>query len=172
VQVERDEGAEEVYKLHRSCIEHEDNLVNQRTTWLITVQSFLIATFGLSYQKKFEVAEKLAFTGKDLTALGSIYDEYRVFMLVLACVGLITAIAAFFSVYAAVRALRSIRDSWLKSFPTQPHPYLPGITGGGDPKAERRGISLSMWAPVFFSLLWSAVILFLLVSVTLKAGPR
>lgn len=168
----RDKDAEEIYKLHRSYIEHEDGLVNHRTTWLITVQSFLIATFGFSYQKKFEVAEKVNSAGKSLSSLGSVYDEYRVFMVVLAFVGLITAVAAFFSVYAAIRALRSIRDNWHKSYGHEPHAYLPGITGGGDKRAERRGISLSMWAPIFFSLLWASVLIFLLLWLNVPAGAR
>jgi hypothetical protein len=45
----------EIYELFRSYVKHEDTLIDHRTTWLIYIQSFLLATFGFSYQKKFEV---------------------------------------------------------------------------------------------------------------------
>ena len=82
---------EEVYKIHRDYLEHEDELVHHRTTALITIQSFLIATFGFTYQKKYEIAEKLFSQDKSLTpaALGSITDEYNGFLFILAIVGAI-----------------------------------------------------------------------------------
>ena len=169
---ERDESAEAVYALHRSYIEHEDGLINQRTTWLITIQSFLIATFGFSYQKKFEVAEKLFSYNKSLNDLGSLYDEYRIFLFALALVGLITSIAAFFSVLAAARAIWSIRENWERLYGSSTHPYLPGLTGGGNKRIASRGIVLCMWAPVFFSSLWAIVIMFLLLWLRIQAGAR
>jgi hypothetical protein len=46
---------QELYVLYRDYIKHEDELINARISWMINIQSFLIATFGFSYQKKFEV---------------------------------------------------------------------------------------------------------------------
>jgi hypothetical protein len=46
---------QELYVLYRDYIKHEDNLINARISWMISIQSFLIATFGFSYQKKFEI---------------------------------------------------------------------------------------------------------------------
>jgi hypothetical protein len=46
---------QELYVLYRDYIKHEDELINARTSWMINIQSFLIATFGFSYQKKFEM---------------------------------------------------------------------------------------------------------------------
>jgi hypothetical protein len=39
-----------VYQIHRAYIEHEDNLTNHRTTWLITIQSVVLATFEFCFQ--------------------------------------------------------------------------------------------------------------------------
>ncbi|MGH6645931.1 hypothetical protein [Aquabacterium sp.] len=160
----------EIYKIHRDYIQHEDSLINHRTTWLITVQSFLIATFGFSYQKKFEVAEKLQARGLSLDAMGPTYDEYRTFMITLAIVGVITALAALCSVFAAVSSIRAVQDTWQKKFGTLPHPYLPGLIGGGSDKIASLGVLLSMWAPIFFSLLWLTTIVFLLFK--FQAGVR
>ena len=161
--IQRDEDLEAVYAIYRKYIEHEDSLVNHRTTWLITVQSFLLATFGFSYQKRFEVAERLLARGKALKDLGPISVEYGIFLVALALVGLITSMAAFLSIHAAVRALRSLRNNWHRiSRERNSTGYLPGITGGGDSGADRRGISLSMWAPIFFCVLWLIVLVFLL----------
>jgi hypothetical protein len=57
---------EELYLNYRDYIKHENILINYRTTWLITIQSFLITTFGFSYQKKFEVISSAALNGLTL----------------------------------------------------------------------------------------------------------
>lgn len=46
---------QELYVLYRDYIKHEDELINARSGWMINIQSFLIATFGFSYQKRFEI---------------------------------------------------------------------------------------------------------------------
>ena len=36
-----------VYQIYRDYMKHEDDLLNQRTTWLLVIQGFLFATLGV-----------------------------------------------------------------------------------------------------------------------------
>src|SRR3954452_6090771 len=49
-----------VYDLFRRYIEHENHLVNQRLTWLLTIHGFLYATCGLVLQKKVEIDRNIS----------------------------------------------------------------------------------------------------------------
>jgi hypothetical protein len=42
----------EFFELTRKQIEHEDSLVNNRTTWLLSLQAFLFAAYGFSLSAK------------------------------------------------------------------------------------------------------------------------
>lgn len=121
---------EEIFSLYRDYLKHEDNLINQRTTWLITIQSFLIATFGFSYQKKFEILTKFysdALTRcnipiqprevpkdifKGFPEIGEIIRNYNHFFYALNFIGLITSILALISISAAVAATFELRNKW------------------------------------------------------------
>lgn len=163
---------EEIYKIHRDYVEHEDELVHHRMTTLITIQSFLLATFGFTYQKKYEIAERLFEHDPklSLSVLGSITDEYNGFLLVLAVVGLGTSFIAFRSIKAATNAITELEKSWLRAANHQPPDYLPGLTGGGNATSSATGITLSTWAPMFLVALW-LVTLFVMILV-FKVGLK
>lgn len=161
--LERNENIEKVYAIHRAYIEHEDELIHQRTTSFITIQSFLLATFGFTYQKKYEVAEKLLSQKLTQSDLGSISTEYNIFLLILAVIGAATSLIALRSINAAVTAIRSLKENWLRAADNHPPAYLPGITGGGDLSAHKGGISLAVWGPIFLLSLWILALLALII---------
>lgn len=154
-----------VYRQYREYVEHEDDLINHRTTWMITVQSFLWATYGFSYQKKYEILARLKETKIDITTLGSAPAEYNGFMLLLSVVGLFTALVCYLSVRAAADSIESLRARWdmhpMKKFSDE---MLPAITGGGNPWASWFGILISKLMPVLFAVLWALSILVILSS--------
>ena len=41
--IERRKHVHSLYGLYRGYVEHEDNLINQRSTWTYVIQSFLFA---------------------------------------------------------------------------------------------------------------------------------
>ncbi|MBA2594129.1 MAG: hypothetical protein M3495_03720 [Pseudomonadota bacterium] len=168
----RDKELEEIYTLYRAYITHEDGLVNQRTTWLVTIQSFLLATFGFSYQKKYEVAEKLSAHIPPLDSLGAVTTEYNLFLLILAIVGFLIGAFAFVSIYAAVMATRAVEANWRQQLVGQNFRYLPDITGGGNSRASRYGIILSLWTPVFFIGMWLVAIFLLVLVVSVQLHQR
>lgn len=159
--LDRDPDLEAIFEIHRKYLQHEDELVHQRTMSFITIQSFILATFGFTYQKRYEIAEKMFASGKPLTALGSLTSEYNGFLLVLALVGIATSFIAWRSIRAAVRAIYSIEGNWLKIVATHEAAYFPGMTGGGDDVASRNGIALATWAPLFLLALWLVTLLVL-----------
>jgi hypothetical protein len=162
----------EMYELFRSYVKHEDTLIDHRTTWLIYIQSFLLATFGFSYQKKFEVYAN-ACSGRNATDLvkagcnaadqlrqtmGKLPHQYNVFLLVMCIVGVGVSIASWVSIRAAVSALSSLDEKWEKNAFDEAEraqlAFLPFITGGAHPRAAWLGKLLPQLLPAFFTILW------------------
>ncbi|NMC43740.1 MAG: hypothetical protein GYA46_07465 [candidate division Zixibacteria bacterium] len=72
----------EEYILVRGVVEHEDNLINHRNSWLILAQSFLLAAF-----------------------IGS--DTYQCLIVI---AGFVSALFCYISILAAIWALERIRQ--------------------------------------------------------------
>lgn len=161
----RDENYERVFALFRKYITHEDQLINHRTTWLITMQSFLWATFGFSYQVKFGLFVKLTEAKIDPALVSAASDQYNGFLLVLAIVGFFTAVVCYLSVNAATNAIDALRQKWDASpYKRSSNAYLPEITGGGHYTAPWFGTVVSKALPVLLSFLWFLTIAVILSS--------
>lgn len=161
----RPEQLDELFNLYRDYLKHEDGLINYRTTWLVSVQSFLIATFGLSYQKKFEVLaqaiEKCTVTKLEI----SIY-LYDIFLVLLVIVGVYTSYAAIHSVKAALLANEELIRKWEEIIQYYPPRYhLPAISGGGHPEALGKGKKLALNLPLGFLITWLVILLFVLTGI-------
>jgi hypothetical protein len=155
---------EDLFSLFRAYIERENNLINNRMTWLMTVQSFVIATYGFSYQRKFEVLGNLYINDNreallKLPELTWLLIKYDYFLILLAAVGLVTSGVAFMSIRAAFKAIRSIVDKWNTDFAHEEATHLPGIAGGGDDVANRHGKIFALALPGFFVGFWALVML-------------
>lgn len=161
---------EDIYKVHREYIEHEDELIHHRTSALVTIQSFLLATFGFTYQKKYEVAGMLFIHDHKLSLsdLGSITTQYNGFLLVLALVGAATSFIALCSILAATNAIKGIERNWQQVSNGQPLPHLPGLTGGGSSVSSATGVALCILAPISFWILWMATLFYLILVVGLR----
>lgn len=149
--------AEALYGLVRDYMKHEDKLVQDRTSWLVTVQSFLLTTFGLSVQKRLEVLAAHPKASPDELR------HYGWFLFMLMVVGLATSLVSLISIRAAVKAGEALErwwagmlcdHSWLK--------YLPPVMGGGDAWARHNGVKLQLYLPRMFLVLWSVVIFYAL----------
>lgn len=163
---------EEIYKIHRDYVQHEDKLIYHRTTAFIMIQSFLLATFGFTYQKKYEIAAELFSHNPtlSLSSLGSITGEYNGFLVILALVGAATSFIAWRSIQAAVDAINALEKNWVSVINNKQPPHLPGLTGGGNLNAVSSGAVLSTWTPRFLLLLWivTLFVTLLLFKVALK----
>jgi hypothetical protein len=170
-----DKRIEELYLLYRDYIKHENVLINYRTTWLITIQAFLITTFGFSYQKRFEVISsiirdennKIIDIQGNLPILQDTLHQYGLFIIFLSVIGIATSFFAFLSINAAIRSIKAVRDKWhhisgyISSINYTIIGHLPTITGGGDKFAYQNGKKISQFLPIFFILFWFMVALFI-----------
>lgn len=82
-----------LYNIYRGRIEHEDSLVNQRTSWFITLQSFLFTSVALS-----------------LSRVSDLF--FAKFISILSLVGISISITTIVSVLAAHRAISAVVVKW------------------------------------------------------------
>jgi hypothetical protein len=161
----------EHFKIFRDYVEHEDNLINSRLMWNITIQGFLFATYGLSVQK---LAEQQA-TGAGVPAL-------RWLILILPLFGIGISLVSIMGVIAARTAINSLVVQWKEILDQagSKEPGLPFLVGGGIPdgdksgtecsKAHRRGLRAPLWFPWIFVFAWAALFLQYLLHYLLHLG--
>ncbi len=119
------------YELYRQYVTHEDNLTNNRMTWLLTIHGFLYATYGFTLQKKFEIYQKVEDANKhthNMLSSGSTmlssFKETRVhtmsdfdvtalqidvFLFCIAGVGICISLIAWIALDAAKKAIMNLR---------------------------------------------------------------
>lgn len=102
--------AEDLYDRIRSKIEHEDELVNQRLMWMITLHGLLFTAYGFSLSAE---ATSLSAPGLVSTATGELRSAYADFLFTISTlrqamvlVGIGSSFAALLGVVAACRAIR------------------------------------------------------------------
>lgn len=125
----------EAYQRYRQYIEHENLLVNFRTTWAIGANSFLLLAFG--------------------TTLTSTSGPHVEFLAALAMVGIFVNVASWVSVEAAFSALHSIKTRW-EDLDIR-HPLLPPITGAGDQRVIRFGHFGSRFLLFALAIIWAGL---------------
>lgn len=100
---------EEYFKLVRAAIEHEDNLVNQRLTWLLTTHGFLLALFSALQP----------------VIISNLYKLHDYIHLIEAYLGFVVVIAAFISlvvgrtVTCANLHIDHLSQWWMQKYPDQ-----------------------------------------------------
>jgi hypothetical protein len=131
----------EYYNLIRNRIEHEDNLIVQRLSWMVASQSFLFTAYAIVLN--------------GLTApVQAFVEQQRLLFRLIPAVAILTCVLIYISILAAVRAIGSLRRSYRSRF-GQEERDLPGIQTD---KLTRR---LGMAAPALLPLVFIAVWLFL-----------
>jgi hypothetical protein len=142
--------ADALYKTFRAYLEHEDDLINQRSTWHLLIQGFLFATFG---------------------ALGEwtpqpdryLYDHRFFIVGIVAAMGLSIALSARRSISAADRSLTSLRDKWddakiAAKIPAALDDAFPPLAGGGSDHALQWGKLPALIIPVIIAIAWAILL--------------
>ena len=91
--MENEKKIEETAATLRSMVEHETAQVDRRLTWMCQLQGFLFAAFAFAWEKSPELK------------------------IVLAAMGIATAVLAFNSLVASTAALNRIRRCWSRIKP-------------------------------------------------------
>ena len=128
------------YTFLREEIRHQDNLINARLSWLVSSQSFLLSGFAVTLNGSAE-------------SLLPIYAKLNVILVnSLPVAGLVTDVASYLTIWAAISRMRSIRHLAGKSHP----PHLPTVQA--EVFERRLGISGPVLIPLVFLTVWLAVI--------------
>jgi hypothetical protein len=138
-----------IYTIFRQYLIHEDDLVNQRTTWSLTIQAFIIVAFGVAFQNRMSIAH-----GQRSE------HEYAFLIFALAILGLGVSLICLISVRAAQIAIQGLSEKWDQWGKTHlgSSDYYPPLTGGGKYWATRLGHALPIVLQGFFVGFWIAVI--------------
>ena len=134
----------EYYNLIRSRIEHEDNLVVQRLSWLVASQSFLftayaIVTNGLATQPALQPS------GAPFLAQLGLLDQ------LIPVVGTLTSVLIYVSILAAVASIRRLRNSYRSRFPGDETGVPPIMTSA---PIRLFGHSAAVLLPLVFITIW------------------
>src|SRR4051812_15484426 len=135
----------EQYHLVRSQIEHEDNLVSQRLSWLLASQSFLFTAYAITLN------------GPSQSHFKTFEANSELLIRLLTLVGLISALLIWISILAGISAMKKLRVHFERGFQAQLPHDLPAIQTGGI--ALRAGQFGPVLTPLLFIGVWVALIL-------------
>lgn len=134
----------ERYQIFRNRIEHEDNLVMQRLSWLMASQSFLFTAYAIVTNGM----SSLPATGENV-----FIHHLSTLARIIPIVALLNSLLILISILGALKAIRELRDAYRQQ------PGNLGIIALQTSKIARR---LGLSAPILLPLLFLAVWLFLL----------
>lgn len=133
----------ERYQLFRSRIEHEDNLIMQRLSWLMASQSFLFTAYAI-------VTNGL--TNPAAPGATLFVNHLRTLSRIIPVVALLNSLLILISILAALKAILHLRNEYRRQ------PILETIALQTPPLTRVLGLA----APVLLPLLFLAVWLYLL----------
>jgi hypothetical protein len=129
----------ELFDMVLRLLEREDQLVNSRMTWYLTIQGFIVASVALSFTGKFESHPYLQIPATIL----------------LSTLGIAISAVVFVSVGRARDNKNKIGKMWEKV-------YKPEAKLFPDPRGERtwlRNLTPGLAVPVIFVVFWIMVII-------------
>ncbi|MGD1020861.1 MAG: hypothetical protein ABSA12_16240 [Verrucomicrobiia bacterium] len=138
----------EYYNVVRARIEHEDNLVVQRLSWLVASQSFLFTAYAI-------VTNGLASQPPPPGCLRFSAQLQLLYQLI-PVVGTLTCGLIYVSILAAIASMRQLRNSYHSRFPDDEHGLPPIMT-----RAPIRsfGHSAAILLPPLFIIIWFALLM-------------
>ncbi len=135
----------ELYHTVRGQIEHEDNLVSQRLSWLLASQSFLFTAYAITLNGPVQL-HSTAFEKKE-----------ALLMLLLPTVGIVSAILIWLSILAGMAAMRKLRENFEHRVDVSALAGLPPIQTVG---ARLVGGELGpVLIPILFLAVWLVLLL-------------
>src|SRR6266404_1150677 len=133
----------EYYNLIRERIEHEDNLIVQRLSWLVASQSFLFTAYAI-------VTNGLT-TQPPQPACIHFSDQLQLLFQLIPIVGTLTCVLIYVSVLAAVVTMRRLRNSYHSRFGNEDAAAPPIQTLA---PIRLFGYSAPVLLPLVFTTIW------------------
>ena len=125
------------YQLIRDYIIHEDTLINNRLSWLLTIQGLLFAAYGYSIR---EISRT---------------DDLNSLIHLLKILGLCTSFFGFTGICSAALAIKQLLKKYKqykKDYPLLKN--LPDVTGGGYQFVTILGSFTPLGIPLLFLIVW------------------
>jgi hypothetical protein len=130
----------ERYRVFRSRIEHEDNLIMQRLSWLMASQSFLFTAYAI-------VSNGLS--GAPTTGANLFINHLTTLERIIPIVAVINSFLIGLSIFGALKAIRELRKEYLRQgqllevIPLQSSRFARGM-----------GFSAPIILPPLFAAVW------------------
>jgi hypothetical protein len=142
-----------LYSVYRDYMKHEDDLINQRTSWHLLLQGFLFATFGVMGEWQTE------------GGAGFLHPQRYWILHGLIATGFLISLFATSSILAADAAINKLHADWnaLRSKLNIPEEFwelLPGIAGAGSKHAKQWGKAPAIAIPIIISFAWLWIFFF------------
>jgi len=130
----------ERYQVFRNRIEHEDNLVMQRLSWLMASQSFLFTAYAIVTNGLTTVP----------TVAGNLYVNHLATLArIIPIVALLNSLLIAISIVGALKAIRELRDEYRNC-----GPVLDLIPLQTSRVARTWGLSAPVLLPLLFLVVW------------------
>ena len=139
-------GLLDIYDRYRDYTKHEDDLINQRSTWHLILQGFLFASFGVFIQSE-----------KTPTLL---FDHRIGILRGFTILGAAIAAAACFGIYAAAQSVDRLWDEWKNNviesgwFQKDLTKLFPGLAGAGSKYISFCGVLPARLIPLLVLIAW------------------
>lgn len=127
-------------QLLRSRLEHEDNLINQRVSWLVSSQSFLLTGFAIAANGP--VQDPMLPAGALRARLMSLLPG----------VGIACALLVIVAMIGGLMALAELRQIARENFPAERTPLVVRT------RIQFLGVSAPTVLPIVFLLTWIAIV--------------
>ncbi len=135
----------EYYKIIRSQIEHEDNLINQRLSWFIAAQAFLFTAYAILLNAPTDVRAQKFATQQNLL----------LFLVPVVAIGM--SILIYTTIFAATIAMAHLRRLLESRVQEKERARLPPVQG------YRFTLLLGQAAPILIPLLFIVIWILLLI---------
>ena len=135
----------EAYQLFRSRIEHEDDLIIQRLSWLVASQSFLFTAYAITTN---------GLSGLEPKTAGRFLEQAELLFRLIPTVAIGLALLIYISILAALRAIRQMRRLYLARLIS---PELPPLQTAA--ATRLLGLSAPLLLPLLFISVWLVLLL-------------
>jgi hypothetical protein len=136
-------SALEYYNLVRERLEHEDNLIVQRLSWLVASQSFLFTAYAI-------VSNGLM-TQPPQTGSPHFADQLQRLFQLIPVVAMLASILIYISILAAVLTMRRLRTGYRSRFGPEEDGLPPIMTAA---PVRLYGLVAPLLLPLVFTTIW------------------
>jgi len=130
----------EHYRIIRSQIEHEDNVINQRLSWFVAAQAFLFT------------ANAMVLNAPPTPLFPQFRATVRLLTLLVPIVSVCSCLVLYTTVIAGVLALRNLREFASRRADLQETGHLPPIHGSS--VTRTLGLAVPLLLPILFLVVW------------------